>query len=119
MAKSNPNPDAVLSRLFEAIETRKTANPDESYTARMFAKGSSKLAQKLGEEAVEAVIAAVEKDNAALIDESADLLYHLLLVWSDRGIRPADVLAELESRMGTSGLVEKVSRKHDDLRGQK
>ncbi len=117
MAKSDK--DAVLSRLFKTIESRKTASPDESYTARMFARGPQKLAQKLGEEAVEAVIAAVAKDNEALIDESADLLYHLLLVWSDRGIRPADVLAELESRMGTSGLAEKASRKRDDVRGQK
>ena len=109
----------VLTRLFEAIESRKTASPEDSYTARMFAKGPQKLAQKLGEEAVETVIAAVAKDNKALVDESADLLYHLLLVWSDRGIRPEDVLAELESRMGTSGLAEKASRKRDDLRGQK
>ncbi len=114
-----PAKDAVLTELFRIIESRKTASPEESYTARMFAKGPQKLAQKLGEEAVEAVIATVEKDNEALVDESADLLYHLLLVWSDRGIEPADVMAELQDRMGTSGIAEKASRKRDDVRGQK
>ena len=67
--KDKADKSQVLNRLFEIIESRKTACPDESYTARMFAKGPKKLAQKLGEEAVEAVIAAVEKDNESLIDE--------------------------------------------------
>ncbi len=117
MAK-NATPE-VLIKLFDIIASRRTAAPEKSYTARMFAKGPQKLAQKLGEEAVEAVIAAVDKDNEALIDESADLLYHLLLVWSDRGIRPSDVLAELEARMGRSGLMEKkASPKRDDIRGR-
>ncbi len=116
--KDKADKSQVLNRLFEIIESRKTASPDESYTARMFAKGPQKLAQKLGEEAVEAVIATVEKDNEALIDESADLLYHLLLVWSERGVQPADVLGELESRMATSGLAAKASPKRDDVRGQ-
>ena len=114
-----PKKDAVLTELFGIIESRRSSNPEKSYTARMFAKGPQKLAQKLGEEAVEAVIAAVEKDNEALVDESADLLYHLLLVWADRGIHPSDVLAELEDRMGSSGLMEKASRKRDDIRGKK
>ena len=100
-----------LERLWQVIQSRRGADPESSYTARLFARGRAKIAQKLGEEAVEAVIEAVRHDNAALIGESADLLYHLLVLWAACGIVPADVAAELAHREGTSGLDEKRNRK--------
>ena len=109
--------DAVLAALFAVIESRKTADPATSYTADLFSQGRQKLAQKLGEEAVETVIAAIGGDRDALVEESADLLYHLLVLWADSGIRPEEVLAELEARMGTSGLAEKAGRKRDSSGG--
>jgi phosphoribosyl-ATP pyrophosphohydrolase len=105
------NTDAVIDRLFETIASRKGGDAAESYTAKLFARGTDKIAQKLGEEAVETVIAAVTKDRDGMIGESADLIYHLLVLWADAGIRPEDVLAELERREGTSGIAEKASRK--------
>lgn len=106
----NQNTDAVISRLFEKIASRKGGDASESYTAKLFARGTDKIAQKLGEEAVETVIAAVTKDRDGTIGESADLIYHLLVLWADAGIDPADVLAELERREGISGITEKASR---------
>ena len=105
------NTDAVIGRLFETVASRKGGDAAESYTAKLFARGTDKIAQKLGEEAVETVIAAVTKDRDGMIGESADLIYHLLVLWADAGIRPEDVLAELERREGTSGIAEKASRK--------
>ena len=105
------NTDAVIDRLFETVASRKGGDAAESYTAKLFARGTDKIAQKLGEEAVETVIAAVTKDRVGMIGESADLIYHLLVLWADAGIRPEDVLAELERREGTSGIAEKASRK--------
>lgn len=105
------NTDAAIARLFDTIASRKGGDASESYTAKLFARGTDKIAQKLGEEAVETVIAAVGKDRDGTIGESADLIYHLLVLWADAGIRPDDVLAELERREGTSGIAEKASRK--------
>lgn len=105
------NTDAVIDRLFETVASRKGGDAAESYTAKLFARGTDKIAEKLGEEAVETVIAAVTKDRDGMIGESADLIYHLLVLWADAGIRPEDVLAELERREGTSGIAEKASRK--------
>jgi phosphoribosyl-ATP pyrophosphohydrolase len=105
------NTDAVIDRLFETVASRKGGDAAESYTAKLFARGTDKIAQKLGEEAVETVIAAVTKDRDGMIGESADLIYHLLVLWADAGIRPEDVFAELERREGTSGIAEKASRK--------
>jgi len=105
------NTDAVIDRLFETVVSRKGGDAAESYTAKLFARGTDKIAEKLGEEAVETVIAAVTKDRDGMIGESADLIYHLLVLWADAGIRPEDVLAELERREGTSGIAEKASRK--------
>ena len=105
------NTDAVIDRLFETVASRKGGDAAESYTAKLFARGTDKIAQKLGEEAVETVIAAVTKDRDGMIGESADLIYHLLVLWADAGIRPEDVLAELERREGTSGIAEKAARK--------
>jgi len=99
-----------LDRLFATIESRKGADPNVSYTARLLSKGIVKCAKKLGEEGVEASLAAVAEDRHALVGESADLLYHLLVVWAATGITPEDVYAELESREGMSGLEEKASR---------
>lgn len=107
----NENTDAVIARLFDTIASRQGGDASESYTAKLFARGTDKIAQKLGEEAVETVIAAVGKDRDATIGESADLIYHLLVLWADAGIHPEDVLAELERREGTSGIAEKASRK--------
>ena len=107
----NENTDAVIARLFDTIVSRKGDDVSGSYTAKLFARGTGKIAQKLGEEAVETVIAAVTKDRDGTIGESADLIYHLLVLWADAGIHPEDVLAELERREGTSGIAEKASRK--------
>ena len=101
----------ALERLWRVIESRRGADPDTSYTARLFGRGNAKIAQKLGEEAVEAVIEGVRGDRAALIGESADLFYHLLVLWAALGVSPADVAGELARREGTSGIAEKRGRK--------
>jgi phosphoribosyl-ATP pyrophosphohydrolase len=101
----------TLERLWRAIESRRGADPATSYTARLFARGTAKIAQKLGEEAVETVIEGVTGDRAALVGESADLLYHLFVLWAASGIAPADIAAELARREGVSGIAEKKARK--------
>jgi phosphoribosyl-ATP pyrophosphohydrolase len=100
-----------LERLWQVIDSRRGADPATSYTAKLLGRGRAKAAQKLGEEAVEAVIEAVRHDNPALVGESADLLFHLLVLWAACGITPADVAAELAHREGTSGIDEKRNRK--------
>ena len=100
----------TLDRLWQVIQSRRDADPQSSYTARLFARGRAKIAQKLGEEAVETVIEGVRDNPAALIGESADLLYHLLVLWADAGVSPSDVAAELARREGTSGIAEKRAR---------
>jgi phosphoribosyl-ATP pyrophosphohydrolase len=100
----------VLDRLWRVITARRGGDPQASYTARLFVRGRAKIAQKLGEEAVELVIEAVRGERAGLVGESADLLYHLLVLWADAGIAPADVAAELARREGQSGLDEKRGR---------
>jgi phosphoribosyl-ATP pyrophosphohydrolase len=101
----------ALDKLFATIAARKAAgNADASYTAKLLAQGVEKCAKKLGEEAVEAVIAAVSADKAGLAKESADVLYHLAVLWAASGIGPEDVYAVLKSREGQSGLDEKASR---------
>ena len=101
----------ILLKLYNVIEERKTADPETSYTARLYAKGINKIAQKFGEEAVETTIAAVAEGNDRLMRESAALLYHLLVLWSAKAVAPADVWQELERRFGTSGLAVKEARK--------
>lgn len=98
MAKSKNGDVAVLEHLFEVIESRRDADPTVSHTARMFEKGLNKIAQKVGEEATETVVAALAESREALVAESADLLYHLLLLWSVKGVKPAEVYAELRGR---------------------
>lgn len=101
----------VLDRLWQTVENRRAAGDVEgSHSARLIARGTAKVAQKLGEEAVECVIEAVQGNRAETILESADLLYHLLVVWVDAGIRPEEVWAELRRREGISGIAEKAAR---------
>ena len=99
-----------LSRLETTIIARRDADPETSYVARLRAKGRAKMAQKLGEEAVETVIAALQDDKAALTGEAADLLFHLVVLLADSGVTLADVAAELDRREGVSGLDEKAAR---------
>lgn len=100
----------TLEKLYHTIlERRANANSSSSYVAQLFNKGRAKIAQKVGEEAVEVVLAKDEKN--ALITESADLLFHLSVLWADAGVTPAEVMDELERREGTSGLDEKANRK--------
>lgn len=101
---------SALDRLWNVIQSRRGADPESSYTARLFARGRAKIAQKLGEEAIETVIEGVGDNPAALVGESADLLYHLLVLWAAAGVSPADVAAELTRREGTSGVAEKRAR---------
>jgi phosphoribosyl-ATP pyrophosphohydrolase len=99
-----------LSDLETTIGERARSGDPDSWTAKLFAKGMDKAAQKLGEEAVETVIAAVKGDKRALVSESADLIYHWLVVLGISGVPLDDVLRELESRTGRSGIAEKASR---------
>lgn len=101
----------TLDRLFEVVHSRKGRDPKESYTAKLYKKGRGKIAQKVGEEAVETVIAALSEGSDAVVSESADLLYHLLVLWADTGVTPDQVWAELQKREGLSGIVEKKARK--------
>jgi len=101
---------SILERLAATIESRKGADPDSSWTAKLLAKGPDKCAEKFGEEAVEAIIAAVKDDKANLTYEAADVLYHLLVMLAVRDVDLADVLAELERREGVSGIEEKAGR---------
>lgn len=103
----------MLFRLESIIAERRSADPATSYAARLFAKGRPKIAQKLGEEAIEAVIAAMAGDRDGLVGEAADLLFHLLMLLAESDIPLADVLAELEQREGVSGIAEKASRPGD------
>src|SRR5436190_7951022 len=93
----------VVDRLYGVIASRKGADPDTSYTAKLFSKGTPKVAQKVGEEAVELVIEALRADKPRIVGESADLLYHMLVLWADAGVTPAEIWAELARREGTSG----------------
>lgn len=100
-----------LDALYATIAARKDADPGESYTAQLLSQGKLKIAKKLGEEAVETALAAVADSREALVGESADLLYHLLVLWAAAGVAPGDVYAALEARTARSGLAEKASRK--------
>lgn len=100
----------VLDRLWTVVMDRRTADPAHSHSARLLARGTAKVAQKFGEEAVECLIEAALGNKDALISESADVLYHLLVMWVAAGIEPADVWAELRRREGVSGVLEKAMR---------
>lgn len=100
----------ALARLAATVEARKGADPDSSWTAKLFAKGPEKCAEKFGEEAVEAIIAAVKNDRENLVYEAADVLYHLVVMLAARDVTVEEVLAELDRRAGVSGLAEKAAR---------
>ena len=100
----------TLDDLYATILSRKDADPDSSWTAKLLAKGPEKCAEKFGEEAVEAIIEAVKDDKKALTYEAADVLYHLMVMLASRDVALADVMAELERRQGTSGIAEKAGR---------
>src|SRR5690606_33101680 len=103
----------TLEALDLRIAERASASPEKSYTAKLLAKGTAKCAQKLGEEATEAVIAAVTHDRAEPVKESADVLYHPLVLWRAEGVALETVMEELERRTAQSGLSEKASRAQD------
>lgn len=103
-AMSEAGAGDVLGALFAVIERRKGGDPDVSYVARSFARGTGHIAKKVGEEGVETALAGALGDRANVVAESADLLFHLLMLWSATGVAPADVLGELSKRRGVSGL---------------
>lgn len=103
----------ALDRLYATLQQRRKADPGESYTAKLLARGPEKIAKKLGEEGVEAALAGACGSKEELVAESADLLYHLALMWAARGVAPADVWEALDRRAGRSGLAEKAARPKD------
>ncbi|MFT8464042.1 phosphoribosyl-ATP diphosphatase [Acetobacter persici] len=107
--------ETVLDRLYQVVLSRKGTDPSLSHSARLLSRGTYKVAQKFGEEAVECLIEAVAGRKDLLVGESADVLYHLIVLWVDAGVAPEDVWAELRRREGTSGIVEKASRPKENL----
>jgi len=101
----------IVDALYAVIESRRGADPDSSYTAQLLARGTGKIAEKVGEEAIESIVAALSEGPDALAAESADLLYHLCVLWADAGVQPEDVWTKLAARQGMSGLTEKANRK--------
>jgi phosphoribosyl-ATP pyrophosphohydrolase len=100
----------VLTRLAEVLESRKTADPEASYVAKLYAKGLDAILKKIGEEATETVMAAKDGDADKIVHELADLWFHSLVLLASQGLRPELVLAELDRRFGLSGLTEKAAR---------
>ena len=100
----------VLDQLANAIKSRKNADPEISYTAQLLNDGISEIARKVGEEAVECVVSSFSNNKKELIDESADLLYHLLVLWTANEIFPYEVWNEISRREGVSGILEKAGR---------
>lgn len=100
----------TLSRLAATIAARRGADPETSWVARLHARGVPVIARKLGEEAVETVVAALSGSREELVGEAADTLFHLLVLLDAKGVALADVLAELDRREGTSGIAEKAAR---------
>jgi phosphoribosyl-ATP pyrophosphohydrolase len=114
-AELPPVTDTVLDRLFGIVDSRRNANPDYSHSARLLSRGTAKVAQKFGEEAVECLIEAVAGNHDALVAESADVLYHLLVLWVASDVRPEEVWQELARREGVSGIAEKAARRVNRL----
>ena len=100
----------VMDELFSTIKSRQGDDPEKSYTAQLFAGGSEEISRKIGEEATEVIVAALRETPAHVVSESTDLLYHLMVLWAMQDITPEDVMEELASRAGTSGIEEKESR---------
>ena len=109
MAKSRNG--GIVEELFGVIEQRKGSDPEASYVARTFARGREHVAKKVGEEGVEVALAGALGDRKGVVSESADLLFHLLILWSDAGVAPAEVFDELAKRRGTSGLAREAARR--------
>ena len=107
----------TLARLAGVIEARRTGDPDKSYVARLFHKGTDAILKKIGEEATETVMAAKDGDAKKLVNEVADLWFHSMIALAAFGVTPADVLAELERREGQSGLEEFAARKAQQREG--
>jgi phosphoribosyl-ATP pyrophosphohydrolase len=105
-----PSDAIVLDRLFAVVLSRRDADPSVSHSARLLSRGPAKVAQKFGEEAVECLIEAVAGNHDALVAESADVLYHLLVLWVSAGLTPDEVWTELTRREGISGIAEKAAR---------
>ena len=114
MSEKQTNTSHVLEELYEVIQSRKGGDPEVSHTAKLFKKGRGKIAKKTGEEAIEVIVAALHQTPDKVIRESADLLYHLMVLWADQGVTPEQVFLELESRMGVSGIAEKKSRPDEE-----
>ena len=103
--------DRVLADVADVLEARKQAAPDSSYVAKLYHKGLDAILKKVGEEATETVMAAKDGEKDKIVYEVADLWFHTMVLLAQQGLHPNDVLAELERRFGTSGLVEKANRK--------
>ena len=101
---------SVIEELYGVIEQRKGGDPETSYVARTLARGQEHAAKKVGEEGVEVALAGALGDKKGLVSESADLLFHLLILWSAAGVKPADVFDELSKRRGVSGLAREASK---------
>lgn len=106
---------AVLDKLHETVLSRRGTDPSLSHSARLLSRGRKKIAQKFGEEAVECLIEAVAGSANELVSESADVLYHLIVLWVDAGISPEEIWRELQRREAMSGIVEKASRSEKPL----
>lgn len=102
--------DDFLTTLEATIRSRRGADPATSYTAQLFARGRARIAQKVGEEAVETVIASLRDDRTELIGEATDLLFHLMVLLADAGLSLDDIRAEMRRREGVSGIDEKATR---------
>ncbi|MEN3168028.1 phosphoribosyl-ATP diphosphatase [Gluconobacter sp. OJB] len=113
--KSDLLKEQILQRLYDTVQSRRGTDPSLSHSARLMSRGRNKIAQKFGEEAVECLIEAVNGNRKELIGESADVLYHLIVMWVDAGVSPEDVWTELKRREGTSGIAEKAARPKEKI----
>jgi phosphoribosyl-ATP pyrophosphohydrolase len=118
-SRYSPDMSDSLSRLYEAVLSAKSADPASSRTARLLRSGRPKMGKKLSEEAVEVVIDAVTGNRDAVVRESADLLYHLIVLWVSSGVRPEDVWAEMKRRERLLGIAEKMPKNLVDLEGRR
>ncbi len=105
--------DAIIQQLTEVLRERREADPQSSYVASLYHDGRDRILRKVGEEAVEVLLAGRNSDEQALVNEVADLWFHTMVLLIDAGLEPATVLAELERRFGTSGHAEKAARPHE------
>jgi phosphoribosyl-ATP pyrophosphohydrolase len=113
MNPDQPDVSDILTKLAAVLEARKSAAPDSSYVASLYARGLDAILKKIGEEATETVIAAKDGDPKQIVHETADLWFHTLVLLAQQGLKPEDVLQELDRRFGLSGLEEKAARKEN------